>query len=64
MSVNRFFKTFELYGGAENLFDYTQHNPIIGVNDPTSIYFDATQIYAPMMGRRIYAGLRWWINRK
>jgi outer membrane receptor for ferrienterochelin and colicins len=64
MSVNRFFKTFEIYGGAENLFDYSQHNPIIAVNDPTSIYFDATQIYAPMMGRRIYAGLRWWINRK
>ncbi len=64
MSINRFFKTFEIYGGIENLYDYTQHNPIIAVNDPTSIYFDATQIYAPMMGRRIYTGLRWWINRK
>ncbi|MBL7817701.1 MAG: carboxypeptidase-like regulatory domain-containing protein [Saprospiraceae bacterium] len=63
-SVNRFFKTFELYAGGENLTDYTQHNPIIAYNDPTSIYFDATQVYAPMMGRRIYAGLRWWIDRK
>lgn len=63
-SINRFFNTFELYGGAENLFDFTQHNPIIAASDPTSIYFDATQVYAPMMGRRIYAGLRWWINKK
>ena len=63
-SINRFFKTFELYGGVENMFNFTQHNPIIAANDPTSIYFDATQIYAPMMGRRIYAGLRWWIDKK
>ena len=63
-SINRFFKTFEIYGGAENLFDFTQPNPIIAASDPTSIYFDATQVYAPMMGRRIYAGLRWWINKK
>ena len=62
-SINRFFKTFEVYGGAENLTNYTQHNPIIAYNDPTSIYFDATQVYAPMMGRRIYLGLRWWLNR-
>jgi outer membrane receptor for ferrienterochelin and colicins len=64
VSINRFFKTFEIYGGIENLYNYTQHNPIIAVNDPTSIYFDATQIYAPTMGRRIYTGLRWWINKK
>ena len=61
-SVNRFFKTFEIYGGSENLTNYVQHNAIISANDPTSIYFDATQVYAPMMGRRIYAGLRWWIK--
>lgn len=63
-SINRFFKTFEIYGGAENLTDYTQHNPIIASDNPTSIYFDATQVYAPMMGRRIYIGLRWWLDRK
>ena len=61
-SINRFFKNIELYSGIENMFSYTQHNPIIAANDPTSIYFDATQVYAPMMGRRIYAGLRWHLN--
>lgn len=63
-SINRFFKTFEVYGGGENLTNYTQHDPIIAYNEPASIYFDATQVYAPMMGRRIYVGLRWWIDRK
>ena len=61
-SINRFFKNIELYSGIENMFSYTQHNPIIAANDPTSIYFDATQVYAPMMGRRIYGGLRWYLN--
>jgi outer membrane receptor protein involved in Fe transport len=63
-SINRFFKTIELYGGAENLFDFTQTtpHPILAPTDPESIYFDATQAYAPMMGRRIYVGLRWRIG--
>ncbi len=63
-SINRFFKHFEAYMGGENLTNYTQHNPIIASDNPTSIYFDATQVYAPMMGRRFYAGLRWWMDRK
>ncbi len=61
-SINRFFNTFEVYGGVENIANYTQHNAIIAAHEPTSIYFDATQVYAPMMGRRVYAGLRWWIK--
>jgi outer membrane receptor for ferrienterochelin and colicin len=57
-SVNFFWKNMEFYAGSENLFGYTQHQPIMVWQDPTNIYFDATQIYAPMMGRRIYGGLR------
>ncbi len=64
MSINRFFKTFELYSGVENLFGFTQHEAIIAWQDPDSEYFDATQVYAPMMGRRIYGGLRWRIGKK
>lgn len=61
-SINRKFKTWEVYGGVENIGNFTQHNPIIASDAPESEYFDATQIYAPLMGRRIYAGLRWWLN--
>lgn len=63
-SVNFFWKNMEFYTGAENLFGFTQHNPIIAWQDPTSEYFDATQIYAPMMGQRIYAGMRLRIGQK
>jgi outer membrane receptor for ferrienterochelin and colicins len=63
-SINRFFKTFEVYGGVENLLDFTQHEPIIAWQDPESEFFDATQVYAPMIGRRIYGGLRWRFGKK
>jgi outer membrane receptor for ferrienterochelin and colicin len=62
-SVNFFWKNMEIYTGVENLFGYTQHQPIMVWQDPTSIYFDATQIYAPMMGRRLYGGVRFRIGQ-
>ncbi len=63
-SINFFWRNVELYTGGENLFGYAQHQPIIAWQDPTSIYFDATQIYAPMMGQRIYAGVRWRLGKE
>ena len=50
---------FELYGGIENLGDYKQLSPIIGLEDPFGISFDTAQTYAPIFGRMFYAGLRW-----
>jgi outer membrane receptor for ferrienterochelin and colicins len=61
-SVNKKFKTLELYGGIENIADFVQNKPIIAAENPQSSFFDATQIYAPLMGRRFYVGLRWGLN--
>jgi outer membrane receptor for ferrienterochelin and colicins len=58
--VTRKWKTFELYLGGENLGSYTQHHLIISANDPSSKYFNASQVYAPAFGRMAYLGLRWW----
>jgi outer membrane receptor for ferrienterochelin and colicin len=49
----------ELYAGIENLGNYTQKNPIIAAEDPFGINFDSAQVYAPVFGRMLYAGLRW-----
>ena len=54
-----FSNKFELYVGIENLGDYKQLYPIIGAEDPFGINFDTAQIYAPIFGRMLYAGLRW-----
>lgn len=50
---------FDLYVGAENLFDFTQNDPIIAPDDPFSEYFDASMVWAPVFGRNIYAGFRY-----
>jgi len=60
--ITRFFKTWSIYIGGENLLNYTQENPIIAADDPYGNYFDASMIYAPIMGAKIYAGLRFAIN--
>jgi len=54
-----FTDTLEIYGGVENMGNYKQLNPIIGIDDPFGINFDSAQVYAPIFGRMIYFGLRW-----
>jgi outer membrane receptor for ferrienterochelin and colicins len=61
LQITRKFEKWEAYLGCENLSNYFQHHSILSANDTGSKYFDASQVYAPLMGRRIYVGLRWWI---
>ncbi len=56
--LTKVFRRFELYAGAENLLDYTQHDPVLSAANPFSNDFDASRIWGPIDGRRIYAGLR------
>jgi hypothetical protein len=60
--ITKKFKYFSVYVGGENLLSYTQDNPIIDAGDPFSSAFDASLIYAPVMGRMIYTGLRYKIK--
>ncbi len=51
----------DIYMGIENLFGYTQENPIIASDDPFGPYFDSSLIWGPVFGRKFYAGLRFRI---
>ncbi len=62
--ISKHWKGFELYAGVENLFDFKQENPIISVENPDSEFFDSSLIWCPIFGRKIYAGLRFYINPK
>ena len=57
-----FSETFEVYLGAENIGNYRQTNPIIGGENPFGPDFDTSQVYAPVFGNMIYAGLRFKIK--
>jgi hypothetical protein len=60
--VTKVFRKFEVYAGAENLLDYTQHQPVINPDNPFSNEFDASRIWGPIDGRRVFAGLRYKIR--
>ncbi|MEW6774575.1 MAG: hypothetical protein AB1304_11325 [Bacteroidota bacterium] len=50
----------KLYVGGENLNDFKQKNPIVAPESPSSPYFDASMIWAPIYGRMFYGGIRWY----
>jgi hypothetical protein len=56
--VTKYFKRWEIYLGGENLTNYKQHNPIIAAEDPFGPYFDASDVWGPISGVKIYAGVR------
>lgn len=57
-------KKWDFYIGGENLTNYRQHQPIIDSENPFGTYFDATRIWAPVMGINVYAGFRFVIEHK
>ncbi|TAF97029.1 MAG: TonB-dependent receptor [Cytophagia bacterium] len=56
--VSRAFRKFEVYLGGENLLNFKQPNPIINAQDPFGKYFDAGQVWGPIVGTMVYAGIR------
>ena len=55
-------KTVELYGGCENIFDFRQLRPILGWQDPFGPYFDSSFAWGPTRGREFYLGIRFMID--
>lgn len=61
--VTRYFRTWSVYAGTENLTNFIQPNPIIDIANPHGPYFDATNVWGPTHGRKLYIGFRWSIDR-
>jgi outer membrane receptor for ferrienterochelin and colicins len=62
--ITHVIKKWDIYLGVENLTNYRQENAIIDAANPFGSNFDATQIWGPVMGINIYAGVRYAIKRK
>lgn len=61
--ITKYFKTWSIYAGSENLTNFTQMHPIIDVENPGSNNFDATLIWGPLHQRKFYIGFRWALDR-
>lgn len=60
--TKRFKGGWDVYIGGENLGNYRQDNPVRNPENPFGDNFDAGLVYAPVLGRMIYAGVRWEID--
>ena len=60
--ITRKQNNIEIYVGSENITDYTQENPIINSNTPFDQGFVASMVWAPLMGRTLYFGIRYKID--
>lgn len=56
--VTRKFKGIDIYLGGENLTNYRQKDAIISAEHPFSSQFNASAIWGPLMGIKVYAGMR------
>ncbi len=61
--VTRYFRKWSVYIGAENITGSRQHDAIIAADGPFGPYFDASMIYGPVHGRKLYAGFRFALDR-
>ncbi len=49
---------WEVYVGGENLTNYTQSSPIVSADKPYGDDFDASIIWGPIFGVKVYVGLK------
>jgi len=50
---------WDIYLGAENLFNYRQTDAVIDSQNAFGEFFDASIVWAPLFGRNIYVGFRY-----
>ena len=60
--ITRYFRKWSVYTGTENFTNYMQMHPVLGADRPFDAGFDATRIWGPVSGRRIYAGIRFTLD--
>lgn len=61
--ITKFFRIWEIYAGVENLTNFRQSDAVIAPDQPYGEYFDASLVWGPIHGRKIYAGMRFAIER-
>lgn len=66
--VTKYWRTCSLYLGAENMTNFRQDAPIVGEKlpdssyvDPASATYDASMVWGPIHGWKVYLGFRWGI---
>jgi outer membrane receptor for ferrienterochelin and colicins len=60
--ISKQWKKLNAYIGVENLTNYRQKDLILGAQQPFAKGFDASMVWGPVIGRMVYAGIRYKIK--
>ena len=60
--ISKQWKKLNAYLGVENLTNYRQKDLILGAQQPFAKGFDASMVWGPVIGRMVYAGVRYKIK--
>ncbi len=58
LQITKRFAGWEIFGGVENIFNFTQASPLIAPEAPFSDRFETAYIWAPIRGRVLTIGVR------
>ena len=58
IQITKRFTGWEIFGGVENIFNFTQSSPLIAPEAPFSDRFETAYIWAPIRGRILTLGIR------
>lgn len=61
--ITKYFRTWSIYLGGENITNFKQKNPIINAWNPYSNNFDASMVWGPIHGAKVYIGFRWALDK-
>ena len=61
--VTKYFRTCSLYLGAENMTNFRQNAPIIDSFNPYGTDFDASMVWGPVTGWKVYLGFRYDLEK-
>ncbi len=56
--ITKKFNLVDVYVGVDNITGYTQDNPILNADNAFGNDFNAAMVWGPLMGRMVYAGMR------
>jgi outer membrane receptor protein involved in Fe transport len=62
--VTKYWKTCNLYVGAENMTNFKQNQPIIDSFNPFGPNFDASMVCGPTTGWKVYVGFRYELEKE
>ncbi len=64
IQITKEIKSFSVYAGVKNIFNWTQSSPLIDAANPFGKDFDTAYAWGPLQTRRFFVGIRWILQRK